>query len=230
MKLAAGELATAFRLGGGAASGASTSLSMALIGVGHLVGMTVGIAMLIGMLTSWGVLVPVLTSIQGVGADVAATVNDVFRNQVRFIGAGTIGVAAVWTLLKIIGPIVAGIRSAMAASAARAGGEALELTERDLPIGIVGGTILASLVPIAALLWWFIRRRPDRRRRAGRDRRDAGLHAGDRRDHRRGLRLHGGPDRRVEQPRLGRRHSRRARRGGAAVAVLRDASATTRRR
>jgi putative OPT family oligopeptide transporter len=155
MKLAAGELATAFRVGGGAASGASTSLSMALIGVGHLVGMTVGIAMLIGMLTSWVVLVPVLTSIQGVGADVAATVNEVFRNQVRFIGAGTIGVAAVWTLLKIIGPIIAGIRSAMAASAARAGGEILELTERDLPIGIVGGTIVASLIPIAGLLWWF---------------------------------------------------------------------------
>jgi putative OPT family oligopeptide transporter len=79
----------------------------------------------------------------------------VFRNQVRFIGAGTIGVAAVWTLLKIIGPIVAGIRSAMAASAARASGEVLALTERDLPVGIVGGTILASLVPIAGLLWWF---------------------------------------------------------------------------
>lgn len=155
MKLAVGELATAFRLGGGAASGASTSLSMALIGVGHLVGMTVGIAMLIGMLIAWAVLVPVLTSMQGVGADVAATVNDVFRNQVRFIGAGTIGVAAVWTLLKIIGPIVAGIRSAISASAARAGGAVLALTERDLPIGIVGGTIVASLVPIAGLLWWF---------------------------------------------------------------------------
>jgi putative OPT family oligopeptide transporter len=155
MKLVASDLATAFRVGGGAATGASTSLSMALIGVGHLVGMTVGIAMLIGMLTSWGVLVPWLTSVQGVGADVAATVTDVFRNQVRFIGAGTIGVAAVWTLLKILGPIVGGIRSAMAASKARAGGNVLELTERDLPIGIVGGTIILSLLPIAALLWWF---------------------------------------------------------------------------
>ena len=160
MKLAAGELATAFRLGAGAASGAAISLSMALIGVGHLVGLTVGIAMLVGMLLAWAVLVPVLTAMQGVGADVATTVNDVFRNQVRFIGAGTIGVAAVWTLLKIIGPIVAGIRSAMAASAARAGGQRLELTERDLPIGIVGGTILASLVPIAGLLWWFTKAGP----------------------------------------------------------------------
>ena len=155
MRLAAGELATAFRIGASAASGASTSLSLALIGVGHLVGMTVGIAMLIGMLLSWAVLVPWLTSIQGVGEDVAATVNTVFRNQVRFIGAGTIGVAAVWTLLKIIGPIVAGIRSAMAASTARASGQELELTERDLPIGIVGGTIVVSLLPIAALLYWF---------------------------------------------------------------------------
>ena len=126
------ELATAFRPVG-RASGASMSLSMALIGVGHLVGMTVGIAMLIGMLIAWGVLVPVLTSIQGVGADVAATVNLVFRNQVRFVGAGTIGVAAVWTLLKIIGPIVGGIRSAMAASAARSGGEVLELTSATCP-------------------------------------------------------------------------------------------------
>ena len=45
----------------------------------------------------------------------------------------------------------------MAASrGARAGGKVLTLTERDLPIGIVGGTILASLVPIAGLLWSFV--------------------------------------------------------------------------
>src|SRR3546814_10108440 len=49
------------------------------------------------------------------------------------------------------------IRSALAAAKVRKGGNAglLELTERDLPIGIVGGTILASLIPIAILLWLF---------------------------------------------------------------------------
>ena len=156
MKLAAGALATTFRVGGGAATGASTSLSMALIGVGHLVGLSVGIAMFIGMLIAWAGLVPLLTAMAGVGPDVAASVEDVFRNQVRFIGAGTIGVAAVWTLLKIIGPIFGGIRSAMAASRARAEGDVLALTERDLPIKLVGGTILFSLIPIAILLWIFI--------------------------------------------------------------------------
>lgn len=154
-RLAAADIATAFRVGAGA-SGASTTLSMALIGVGHLVGISVGLAMFFGMLIAWVGLMPMLTAAQGVGADVAASVNDVFRNQVRFIGAGTIGVAAVWTLLKIIGPIVGGIRSAMAASRARAGGQTLELTEQDLSIRTVGGTILLSLIPIAVLLWLFI--------------------------------------------------------------------------
>jgi putative OPT family oligopeptide transporter len=154
MRLVAGEVAIAFRVGAGA-SAASTSLSMALIGVGHLVGLSVGVAMLLGMLISWGGLVPLLTASHGVTGDVAKLVNTTFRSEVRFIGAGAIGVAALWSLLRIIGPIVQGIRAAIAASRARQAGTELALTERDLPIGVVGGTILALLVPIAALLWVF---------------------------------------------------------------------------
>ena len=154
MRLVAGEVAVAFRVGAGA-SAASTSLSMALIGVGHLVGLSVGVAMLLGMLISWGGLVPVLTAMHGVGENVAGVVNTTFRSEVRFIGAGVIGVAALWSLIRILGPIGKGIRAALAASKARSAGTELELTERDLPIGIVGGTILALLVPIAGLLWVF---------------------------------------------------------------------------
>lgn len=153
-KLAAAELATAFRFGSGA-SGASTSLSMALIGVGHLVGLSVGLAMFIGLLISWVGLVPWLTTGQDLAGDIAAVVNTTFRSQVRFIGAGTIGVAAVWSLLRIIGPIIGGIRAAIAASRARSAGGDLDITERDLPIGIVAGTILFAMLPIGALLWSF---------------------------------------------------------------------------
>ncbi|MSU35917.1 MAG: oligopeptide transporter, OPT family [Pedosphaera sp.] len=154
MRLAASEIATTFRMGAGA-SGASTSLSMALIGVGHLVGLSVGVAMLVGMLIAWAGLVPFLTAMHGVTGDVGRLVNTTFRGEVRFIGAGTIGVAALWSLFRIIGPIIKGIRAAMVASKARQAGTELALTERDLPIGIVGGTILGLLVPIAGLLWIF---------------------------------------------------------------------------
>jgi len=153
LKVAAEALATAFRVGAGATA-ASTSLAMALIGVGHLVGLSVGIAMLIGMLIAWAGLVPLLTWGE-VGENVAGVVNTTFRSEVRFIGAGVIGVAALWSLFRIIGPIIKGIRAAMAASRARAVGTELALTERDIPIGIVGGTIAVMLVPIAGLLWYF---------------------------------------------------------------------------
>jgi len=149
-----------FRLGSGATS-ASASLSMALIGVGHLVGMAVGIAMIVGLLIARLGLLPWLTAGPlAAGGELDEVVATTFRQQVRFIGAGTIGVAAIWTLLKIIGPIVKGIREALAANRARQGGETLALTERDLPITIVGGTILLSMVPIALLLAAFAQSGP----------------------------------------------------------------------
>ena len=146
--------AKTFRVGAGA-SGVTASLSMALIGVGHLVGMAVGIAMLVGIAISWAWLVPSLTAAVGIpaGGDIDAIIHDVFRHQVRFIGAGTMLVAALWTLAKVIGPIVRGIALAFAANRARGAGEALELTERDIPITVVGGTILATMIPIGLLLF-----------------------------------------------------------------------------
>ena len=164
MGFVAGEASRTFRAGDGATS-VSALMSMALIGVGHLVGIAVGIAMFIGMLISWTILVPHFTAIDPIFAaapDLAKFVGSVFKAKVRFIGAGTIGVAAIWTLLKIIGPIIAGLRAALAASHARAtdGNASLDITERDLPIGIVGATILVSMIPIGLLLAAFAQTAP----------------------------------------------------------------------
>src|SRR3546814_1356530 len=79
--------------------------------------------------------------------------SDVCSSDLRFFGAGVIGVAAVWTLVKIAGPVIGGIRSAMAASRAREHGDTLALEERDLPIGIVFGGSLFMMLPIGWLLW-----------------------------------------------------------------------------
>ena len=153
-RILAEEAATYFRVGP-AATGVSGGLSFALLGAGHLVGISVGMAMLTGMAVGWWVLLPILSSgIAGPADEVAA---NVFRSEVRFFGAGVIGVAAIWTLIRIIGPILRGIAAAMRASRQRkVGAEVLPLVERDIPIGVVGAVILASLAPIAVLLWLFI--------------------------------------------------------------------------
>lgn len=156
LKVIGNEVSLAFRVGsGGTLFGAS--LSLALIGVGHLVGVTVGAAMIVGLLISYGILLPTLTwGDVPAGAEVSDVVSTTFSTEVRFAGAGAIAVAAVWTLLKILGPIVRGIRDAAVSGRARRGGGSVELTERDIPLRIVAGTIALSLIPIAALLWSFL--------------------------------------------------------------------------
>ncbi len=150
---------TTFRVGS-AGSGIASSLSMALIGVGHLVGVAVGSAMVVGMVIAWGFVVPHWTLDPGLiaqsGGDLGKLVHAAWL-KARLVGAGTIGVAAIWTLLRIIGPIIGGIRAALAANAERKAGRGgnLPLTERDIPIGIVAGTILVSMVPIGLLLYAF---------------------------------------------------------------------------
>jgi len=155
-KVILSDIAVYFRLGaGGSTIGAS--LSLALIGVGHLVGVTVGFAMIVGLVISYFVLLPTLTWGDIADSDVVKTVvSSTFSHDVRFVGAGAIAIAAIWTLLKILGPIVKGIRAAAASTRLRRSGTEVELTEQDLPIWIVGGTIAFSLIPIGLLLWWFL--------------------------------------------------------------------------
>ena len=147
-----------FRIRGtNAVTGYDFGLSLALFGVGHLVGLSVGIAMLVGSLITWGGLMPWLTIAHpaaGAAADVAA---EVWRHQARFIGAGTIGIASVWTLIKLVKPVISGLTSAMAASRVRKAGQGASLprTEQDIPIGIVGLITLICLGPIAWLLAQF---------------------------------------------------------------------------
>jgi putative OPT family oligopeptide transporter len=130
--------------------------------VGHLVGLSVGMAMLLGLVISWGAAVPYYTvvahltgapSSEAVGAGVAY----VFKHNVRYVGAGAIGFAAIWTLLKLIVPVWGGLTSAMRASKARGAGDILPRTEQDMPIGLVGLISLASLVPISVLLAGFLK-------------------------------------------------------------------------
>ena len=156
-KVAAAEIAGYFRAGP-SATGLGGSMSLALLGVGHLVGIVVGVAMLVGLVLTWGVGVPYFTAIDptvtGSAAEIATTV---WRTKVRLMGAGAIGVAALWTLGKLIAPIWVGLGKAMAAQARmRAGDQTLERTEQDIPIGVMAGVSLVCLAPIGFLIDRFL--------------------------------------------------------------------------
>jgi putative OPT family oligopeptide transporter len=155
-RLFAGEVMFFWRVGP-AATGLGSSLSLALLGAGHLVGLAVGIAMLTGLVIAWGVATPVLSAMQALPGPAAEVAELVWSKQVRFIGAGAIGVAAIWTLTKLAAPVWLGMRSALAASRYAAPGvNALPRTEQDIPIGIVALISLVAIVPLIVLVAVFL--------------------------------------------------------------------------
>ena len=161
----AGDVVRYFRVGGGSGAGNARGgvtgfdffLSFALLGIGHLIGLWVGIAMLVGALIGWGWGVPHYSALASATGSISDLAVATWSHKVRFVGAGTIGVAAVWTLAKLVKPVISGLMSAMAASKVRKAGNAASLprTEQDIPIGQVGLISLVCLAPIGWLLWNF---------------------------------------------------------------------------
>jgi putative OPT family oligopeptide transporter len=160
-KVFAAEVAGYFKAGAGA-TGLGASSSLALMGAGHLMGITVGVAMFAGLAIAWAVLVPIMTSLHPMpGASIAEHATTIWRTEVRFIGAGVIGAAAIWTLGKLALPIWSGLKSAFAASKARkVGGAIIPRTEQDIPIGIVGLVSLLLLAPAGWFLAHFLQGGP----------------------------------------------------------------------
>ena len=155
-RLLAGSLGGVVRLGGGASTAYDFGWSLALLGAGHLVGLSVGMAMLVGQIISWVIAVPVLTAMQPApaGVELAAHTIGIWRTQVRFIGAGVIGVAAIYTLARLAKPVVGGLVSTLAASKAVATGDE---RDRDLSPRWIIALTAACMVVSAWLAWTFAR-------------------------------------------------------------------------
>src|ERR1700745_2387891 len=105
----ASDVARNFRVGERSVSGYDFFLSFALFGIGHLVGLWVGVAMGVGALIAWVWGVPHFSALSpaALSIPIDTLAHDTGSHKVRFVGAGTIGVAAIWTLGKLVTPVVA---------------------------------------------------------------------------------------------------------------------------
>ncbi len=82
--------------------------STALVGAGYLIGIASGLAMLFGLLIAWIGFVPYFTATDAIpdGTTMQAFAHTVYQQKVRLIGAGAMGVAAVWTLITLTRPAI----------------------------------------------------------------------------------------------------------------------------
>ena len=159
-RLFLGDVTKNFRLGSDEQSpvtGFDFQLSLALFGIGHLVGITVGLAMFVGACIGWVWGVPHFSALHPAAGDVDTLALGTWSHYVRFVGAGTIAVSAIWTLIKLVKPVIGGLKSAIASSKARktGKGDTLPRTELDIPVDQVGIVSLLCILPICWLLWNF---------------------------------------------------------------------------
>ena len=130
--------------------------SLALLGAGYLVGLTGGIAILLGISIAWGIAVPYFSSHipQPADMEMAAFAMKLWKEKVRFIGAGTIGIAAVWTLLMLLKPMVEGLR--MSFKSFGGGAPAAERTEQDLSPKTMIFWVLSMMLVLGVSFYHFI--------------------------------------------------------------------------
>ncbi|EAL1479159.1 oligopeptide transporter, OPT family [Campylobacter jejuni] len=109
-KLAASESNFAF-IWNKMAFGFSMGYSLALLGAGYLVGLAGAIALFVGMFLAWGIFTPYLSNFEFDSAKNAVDLaSGVWSSKVRLIGTGAIAIAALWTLIELLKPVIEGIK------------------------------------------------------------------------------------------------------------------------
>ncbi|WGE75175.1 OPT family oligopeptide transporter [Actinobacillus equuli] len=143
--------------GGNAVFQLPLGFSFALLGAGYLVGMMGGIAMLVGTIFTWGVAVPYFTATTPMpaDADMISFAMGLWKSKVRFIGVGTIGIAAIWTLLVLFKPMLQGMSQAFRALKDPTL-QNVERTAQDLSPKTMIYTVLASVALIIIALVSFL--------------------------------------------------------------------------
>lgn len=123
--------------------------SLALLGTGYLIGIVGGIAMLIGVILTWGVAVPYFTMSEDIAADASLidSAMTVWKTKVRYIGVGTIGIAAIWTLLILMKPMIEGMVHSFRMLK---GGQ--EASEHRIDIDLSPKTMIYILIATVALI------------------------------------------------------------------------------
>ncbi|HHV6871303.1 OPT family oligopeptide transporter [Haemophilus influenzae] len=123
--------------------------SLALLGAGYLIGIVGGIAMLVGVILTWGVAVPYFTISGDIAADASLidAAMTVWKTKVRYIGVGTIGIAAIWTLLILMKPMIEGMVHSFRMLK---GGQ--EASENRIDIDLSPKTMIYILIATVALI------------------------------------------------------------------------------
>lgn len=131
--------------------------STALLGAGYLIGIASGVAIFVGVLVAWAGFVPYLTNMLAPdGGATAKFAMTVWKEKVRFIGAGAIGIAAIWTLLTLLKPILEGIKISVQSMNMNSAERESHRMDTDMSAKSVLITFIIILIGLGVTFWDFV--------------------------------------------------------------------------
>ena len=150
----AAETAFGFRNAKGSRTifGFGGDLSPALLGVGYIIGLNISILMIAGGLLSWMVVLPIYSTITGHPGPITMDIaNEIWSTQIRYLGVGAMVVGGLWSIVKLVRPLINGIKASLNAHRASDRGVEMKSTEQDISIKWVIGIIAVSSIPLFLL-------------------------------------------------------------------------------
>ncbi len=124
--------------------------SVALLGVGYIIGPRISLMVFSGGFTGWFVALPIISTITPVDFPFDAI------TRVRFFGVGTMLVGGLWTLWTIRAAIITGIREALEGIfGKKVPMSSLARVDRDIPPNISMGTAFILTIPIMGVIYYL---------------------------------------------------------------------------
>lgn len=132
--------------------------STALVGAGYLVGIAAGLSMLVGILIAWAGFVPYFTMTEAApaGMTLQKFAGAVYQERVRLIGAGAMGVAAVWTLLTLLRPVIDGVKESIASARSSSDDGMRHRMDMDMSITSISVVFVATVAGLLAIFHAFV--------------------------------------------------------------------------
>lgn len=132
--------------------------SLALLSAGYLIGIVSGIAVLVGTIIAWGFGIPILSAMTDYDTTqpLANIAMGLWAKDIRFIGAGTIAIAAIWTLLTLIKPVIEGLKTSFKTLRSDVSVNDIAPTERDLSPKSIFLIMAGMVIILVATFYSFI--------------------------------------------------------------------------
>ncbi|MBO5642858.1 MAG: oligopeptide transporter, OPT family [Kiritimatiellae bacterium] len=124
-------------------------LSSALIGVGYIVGPKVSTLVFVGSILGWMVLIPLfcLFSEQAAACYDHGGATAVWKNYIRYVGAGAIATGGIISLFKTIPTVVSAFREAFSLKVSSEKDDKADISLKKVIPGVIATILIIALVP-----------------------------------------------------------------------------------